>query len=698
MSEEIKTPRLLWKHPDPKSTSFEKFKVHINAKYGLKLETYKEFRQWSIDNLSDFWGSLWDYEDSGIIKEGQYTSVVDESARMDSIPDWFPGVKINYAENALFVAGPNGARSKAGKEDSKIAVTSIREGFTEDTPYTWGQLRQMTGHYSQALRAHGVKKGDRVAGVVSNSTEALVLMLAVTALGAIYSSSATDMGTKGILDRMVQIEPTFIFMDDAAVYNRKEIDLRPKMKEIVEGMSKVSCFKGLVSLPRWKKPVDVSSVPRAQTMEEFLKAAKSDELVFERVPFRYPFYIAYSSGTTGKPKCIVHCGGGAVLGSRKEQLLHHLVDKDSVYLQYTTTGWIMYLVQVTSLLPGAHVLLYDGSPFQPGPEAFINIMGQKKITHLGTSPKYFAELQLRGISPRKQTDLSNLISVTSTGMVLSSALFDWFYDEGFPARAQLSNITGGTDINGALALSNPVEPLYSGECQCFTTGIAADVYKTVDNPEGVRAKGVRAPAGEPGELVVTKAYPSMPTMFWGEGGAQQYFNSYFAKYDDVWTQGDFAMVHPHTGGLVMLGRADGVLNPSGVRFGSSEIYSIIETHFTTEIADSIAVGQRRPQDLDESVILFLMMKPGQKFTPQLVKRVKDAIAKGLSKRHVPKYVFETFDIPTTINFKKVELPVKQIVCGKKITPSGTLRNPESLQFYYQFVEIEKMASEGKAKL
>ncbi|KAF8243555.1 acetoacetyl-CoA synthase [Wilcoxina mikolae CBS 423.85] len=690
-------PRLLWRHPDPKSTGLERFRVHANAKHELNLQTYKEIQQWSVDKLADFWETVWHYPETAIIYEGEYTSVVDENARMDSIPDWFPGVRLNYAENILFSKGPNGI-SIAGKEDSKIALTCVREGGMERSTVTWRELRQRVGRFSQALRAHGVKKGDRVAGVVSNSADALILMLATTAIGAIYSSSATDMGTKGILDRMLQIQPVYIFMDDAAVYNRKKTDLRPKIAEVVAGMSSVAAFKGIVSLPRFREPVDIRGIQRCQTLPTFLSKASSDELIFERVPFRYPFFIAYSSGTTGKPKCIVHCGGGNVLSVRKEQLLHYQFDPNSTYLQYTTTGWIMYVVQVTTLLSGAHLIVYDGSPFQPGPETFIRLMGEMKVTHLGTSPRYFSELQLRGIVPRQIADLSNLQVVTSTGMVLSSALFDWFYDVAFPPTAQLCNITGGTDINGALALGNPFEPVYSGECQGLRTGIAVEVYQVVDNLDGVRVKGKPAAPGEPGELVITKPFPTMPVMFWGPEGAQQYFNSYFAKYDDVWTQGDFAMLHPHTNGLVMLGRADGVLNPSGVRFGSSEIYSIIETYFSHEVADSIAVGQRRPRDLDESVVLFLLMKPGQKFTPRLVSRVKEAIAEGLSKRHVPRYVFETFDIPTTINFKKVELPVKQILCGKKVVPSSTLRNPESLEFYYRFEDIENVAAEGRARL
>ncbi|KAI5854439.1 acetoacetyl-coenzyme A synthetase [Tricharina praecox] len=695
---EYEMPRELWRHPDPKSTNMEVFRKQTNARHGVDLQTSDDIHKWSVDNLAAFWGDIW--ENVGMIHEGAWTSVVDETARIDSIPDWFPGVKLNFTELLLFTKGPKGPLdiTTIGKEDDKVALTSVREGGTEMYKVTWGQLRQQVGHLTQALRAHGVRKGDRVAGVVSNSVDALAVFLATVAIGAIYSSSATDMGAKGVLDRMLQIEPMYIFMDDYAVYNRKKTDLRPKMTEIVEGMESVKEFKGMISLPRFAEPVDISAVPRCQTLATFMEKATAKELILERVPFRHPFFIAYSSGTTGKPKCIVHCGGGSALNMRKEQWLHHRVDSDSTYLQYTTTGWIMYLVQVNTLLVGAHVVLYDGSPFQPGPEAFIRLMGDLKVTHLGSSPKYFQELQLRGFAPRELADLSNLRVVTSTGMVLSTSLFEWFYDVGFPPTAQLSNITGGTDINGALAIANTFSPLYAGGCHGLNAGIATEVYALVDSIEGQVVRGRRCASGEPGELVVTKPFPTMPVMFWGKEGAKQYFNSYFAKYDNVWTQGDFAMIHPRSNALVMLGRADGVLNPSGVRFGSSELYSVLDAQFSSEIADSIAVGQRRPKDLDEQVVLFLLMKPGQKFTPSLVKRIKAAIGKGLSKRHVPRYIFETPDIPTTINFKKVELPVKQILCGKRVVPSATLRNPESLEYYYQFVDIERAATQGMARL
>lgn len=305
------------------------------------------------------------------------------------------------------------------------------------------------------------------------------------------------------------------------------------------------------------------------------------------------------------------------------------------------------------------------------------------------------ELKNRKIHPRDLTDLSHLEVVTSAGMILSSELAEWFYDEGFPANTQLVNFIGGTDTNCGIAVGNTITPVYPAEIQGFATGMAGELYELVD--EGVTGiAGKPVPIGTPGELVITKPFPTMPVKFWGPNGKKHYFDSYFAKYDNVWTQSDFAVISPSTGGLLCLGRSDGVLNPSGVRFGSAEIYTVLENRFTTQIADAIVVGQRRPQDTDEVVVMFLLLRPGVDFTGTLVKEVKDAIAKGLSKRHVPRYIFETKEIPSTINMKKVELPVKKIISGHKITPSATLRNPECLEFYYKFVDVEKRWAGQKA--
>lgn len=308
----------------------------------------------------------------------------------------------------------------------------------------------------------------------------------------------------------------------------------------------------------------------------------------------------------------------------------------------------MYLVSIQSLVSGARSIFYDGSPFLPSPQTFLSILESQRVTDFGTSPRFLHELQKLDIVPRQQFDLSALRSVCTTGMVLSDALFEWFYDTAFPPAVHLRNISGGTDLAGCFGIMNPLEPVYVGGCQGPTLGTKMEVYDSLVESGPGRA----VPHGEPGELVATASFPNQPVFFWGDESGERYHNAYYARFPHVWTHGDFIQVHPVTGQVLFLGRADGVLNPSGVRFGSSDIYSVIETHFA-EVADSVCVGQRRPEDSDESVLLFLKMKEGERFSRGLVERVKRKIGEERSKRHVPRYVFQTWDIPVR-NLRQAE--------------------------------------------
>ncbi|KAG9648472.1 acetoacetate-CoA ligase, partial [Aureobasidium melanogenum] len=696
-------PRKLWEHPNPDATNMAQFIRDVNKRRGLKFKTFQDLHQFSVNQRTDFWADL--FELHPLIHTGKYTQVVDPNARMDSVPSWFSGVKLNFAENILYTADPKNpsVRTVTGKESDKIALTEVREGCTEIKHYTWKELRAKVGLLAQAMKAHGVGKGDRVALVASNSTDTLAVFLAVTTLGGIFSSSSTDMGSQGVLQRLTQIEPKWIFVDDWAVYNGKTIDLKPKMREIADGMlkSKAKGFQGLVSMPRFQeRPADVGDVPKTMTLAAYLaKAGGNSELPFEQIDFKDPFLIVYSSGTTGVPKCIVHGCGPVLISSMKEGKLHLDSGPSMVNLQYTTTGWIMYLMSTMALQHGARSVLYDGSPFLPDLTTFVRLVGEQKVTDLGISPRYLQTLASASppVIPKQVTDLSNLRRVSSTGMVLPESLFHWFYDSGFPPSVHLNNISGGTDVASSFAMGNLLTPLYAGGCQGPGLAMNLQVYdQTIEGGKGIKGKPL--PIGEAGELVVTAAFPNQPVKFWGDASGQKYFDAYYARFDNVWTHGDFIFIHPKTGGVYFLGRADGVLNPSGVRFGSAEIYNVIETFFGDDIQDSICVGQRRPGDHDEAVMLFLLMKPGKKFSEALVKEVKQRIGKECSRRHVPKYVFETPEIPTTVNLKKVELPVKRIVSGEKVKPSGTLLNPQSLEYYYKFAKVEELIGGVKSKL
>lgn len=715
-SDAFPIPRKLWEHPNSKGTLAYKFMQTANKKHGTKLETWDELHSWSVNHRSDFWDLV--MKEHPIIHSGSYSRVVDEDARMDAVPTWFEGVKVNFAENTLFwpdERDPSKTTTKR-KEDWRVACTEVREGYTEVRQCTWKELRERVALIGNAMRARGVGKGDRVAVVASNSFDTLTVFLAITSLGGIFSSSSTDMGTRGVLDRLRQIEPKYVFVDDWAVYNGKSLDLRPKMRELEEGMRGVANFVNLVSMPRWQdKPQPISDVPKCETMANFIQDAKNNtSLTFERINFHDPFLIVYSSGTTGAPKCITHTAGAILLNNRKEANLHRdqaVRDPDDlVVLQYTTTGWIMYLSSCLSLCGGARAILYDGSPFQPDLKTFIKLWSEQGVTDLGLSPRYFQTLATAKppVNPRDVADLSKLTRVNSTGMVLSDVQFEWFYDHGFPAQVQLANIAGGTDTAACFMLDTLMKPLYVGGTQSVALGMNVEIYdQEIEGGPGVPGRAL--PDGEQGELVCTAGFPTQPARFWGDDSGERYFNAYYARFDNAWTHGDFISKHPKTGQVFVHGRADGVLNPSGVRFGSAEIYNAIDNALGSEVQDSICVGQRRPQDMDESVMLFLLMKPGSSFSPDLVKRVKDVIARDCGRRCVPKYIFETPEIPvsaltfvtmddfkmltmvqTTINLKKVELPVKQIVSGKTIKPSDTLANKDCLNFYYQFAKVEEL--------
>lgn len=440
-----------------------------------------------------------------------------------------------------------------------------------------------------------------------------------------------------------------IFVDDAAVYNGKTVDLRQKMTEIVEGLNECTAFDSVISIPRFSEARDISSVPKAETLASLLASTNKPPPDFVRIAFHEPSLICFSSGTTGMPKAITHSVGGLLISYAKEGRLHEDFRPSDTGLQYTTTGWIMYVANAAILLFGARSVFYDGSPFIPDVTVLIKILGEQKVTKFGTSPRWMFEVAKNKIRPRELVDLSNLRIVTCTGMVLSDQLYEWFYDEGFPAHVHLANISGGTDIAGCFGMQNPLEPLYVGGTMGPSLGTDVKIFDAT-LPDG---PGKEVPHGTPGELVATISFPNVPCRFWNDKSpvatpGSKYHSAYFNRFDHVWAHGDFCVIHPVTGQLTFLGRADGVLNPSGVRFGSAEIYGVIERHFADRVQDSLCVGQRRPQDQDESVMLFLLMKPGHRFEPSLLKEIKEAISKDLSKRHVPKYIFETKEIPVSI--------------------------------------------------
>ncbi|KAK7425085.1 hypothetical protein QQZ08_008362 [Neonectria magnoliae] len=703
--------RVLWKHQNPSATEMHRFMESINDRQALELKTFRHLYDYSTSNRSVFYTHLFEW--ANLIYEGSYAAAVDEAVPIDSVPRWFSGVLLNWAENVLFsrsrtdAAGYTGV---VGKENDKIAVTEIREGNTRVRHVSWAELRRDAGRLAAALSARGVRQGDRIVLVGANSVSTLLVFLATTWLGAIFSSSSTDMGLKGLLQRAVQINPKasisppLVFFDDAAVYNGRTIDLRSKLAAFGNGLRQCSDFSGVIAVPRFNEAMDVSTIAGVETWSALLNSsATADHPPFARIPFHHPFLICYSSGTTGPPKALVHSVGGVVLNSLKEERLHNSTSADTVALQFTTTGWIMYLLQAAGLLTGGRIVLYDGSPLWPSPRVLIDILEQQKVSKFGTSPRWMAEMAQKGIAPRQLANLENLRVITSTGMPLSDQLFEWVYDVAFPPQVHLINMSGGTDIAGCFGTGNPLTPVFVGGCQGPSLGVPIAIYEAA-SADGV---GVPVPPGISGELVATDAFVNMPCFFWGdsdgpnpEGPApagSRYHSSYFARFKHVWTHGDFCMIHPGTHNIHFMGRADGVLNPSGVRFGSSEIYAVMETHFQHVIEDSLCVGQRRSNDSDESVMLFLVLRGSRKLERMLIREIKASIANELSKRHVPKYIFQVPEIPVTANGKKVELTVKKIVSRLPAKPNETLANPDSLKYFYQFADVERF-TQGLGKL
>lgn len=612
-------------------------------------------------------------------------------------PKFFPDVKMNLAENIF-----------ANYRAEDVILHAASEGAGNLRDVTWEELRGEVSRISGAMASRGVKVGDRVAAVMSNRLETIVACLAALSLGAIWSTSSPEMGVDAILSRLTQIRPKLVFCERQVVYNGRTRHLLSKHWDWSRGLAKetaeleavivVGGFRDLISEPA-KSPVKLIA------WDDFLaQGASNTRLKFRQLPFNHPGFIVWSSGTTGPPKSIVHTAGGLLVSASKDAFLSYDIHRGDTILQYTTTSWIMWAFVLVSLSFGGSVVLYDGSPLIPDHLVLLRLVEKLRISVLGTSAKFLSLLKEQGISPREQLDLSSLRTVVSTGSILTADVAQWFYDKGFPPHVLLNSTCGGTDLACSLVSGTATKPLYAGEIQSPCLGMDVDVFD-VDNDCGVSVQGT----GKAGELVCKKPWPSEPAFFWDDPAGEKYKTSYFARYPaqapayghqqhggyPTWNQGDFLSKNPLTGGFVMHGRSDGVLNPGGIRFGSAEIYNVVAQDLT--IADSVCVGQRRDQDADESVILFVQMAHGHDFNRAVTQRLNDAIRSGLSPRHVPKYIFPVPGIPYTVNGKKVEILIKRLVSGQQIKVSTTIVNPEILDSYKQFIQAEE-ASERQQLL
>ncbi|CAO1599081.1 hypothetical protein XANCAGTX0491_002827 [Xanthoria calcicola] len=660
--------RLLWRHKDPASTRMYRFKVLVEETHGVQLPDYESLRQWSIENLNAFWKHVWHF--TAIVASEPFSEAVDEKAPMFPRPSFFQGARLNFAENLLYPA--------CQPEDSTLAVLAASEDSREQV--TWKQLRGRVQQCTSALVYLGVQKGDRVAGYLANHTNALVAMLGAASVGAIWTAVSPDTGVHAVLDRMQQIDPALLFSDNAAKYNGKVHDVHDKLVEIASGIRSLRAVVVFETIPAVDFSINDVLVPSgsAFTYQDLLVASHTvPPAKFLQLEPDHPVYILYSSGTTGKPKCIVHGAIGTLIQHKKEHALQCDIRPGDRLFYFTTCTWMMWHWLVSGLATGATLVLYDGSPFRPleadgtGELAMPRLIDELGITHFGTSAKYLSVLEQKSVMPQKELGLKSLRSIYSTGSPLAPSTFNYVY-RAFGPDINMASITGGTDIISLFGAPSPLSPVYVGEIQVRGLGMAVEVWD-------YQGKDVTS-AGEPGDLVCVKPFPCQPVTFWGEDGDENYKKSYFGTFPGVWHHGDFVRVNSRSGGLIMLGRSDGVLKPAGVRFGSSEIYNMILKHFP-EIEDALCIGRRRQQDSDEVVVLFIKMAPKSTFTNSLVQIIKSIIRQELSARHVPGIIDECPEIPVTVNGKKVEVAVKNIICGLNVRTSASVANADCLEWY-----------------
>ncbi|XP_004364994.2 acetoacetyl-CoA synthetase [Capsaspora owczarzaki ATCC 30864] len=643
--------------PPARPTQMEAFTAAVAAKRGLTFDSYESLRKWSVDKYDEFWGDLWQFV--GIKHSKPYEQVVDMTKQPVDVPEWFRGSRLNYAEHLL------------EHPSDKVALIGTGEN-TPPTRYTFGQLKALVSRIAAALKKQGVKSGDRVVGYVPNCIEAVAAMLATASLGAAWSSTSPDFGVKGVVERISQISPRVVFSVNAVHYNGRVHDHTEKLDAVVRDLSTV---QRVVVFPFVQEHPSPMLHANWVSFDAFLNEASSPTepapaLVYEQVPFNHPLFIMFSSGTTGIPKCMVHSVGGTLLQHLKEHRLHGDLTSDDVILYYTTAGWMMWNWLMTALAVGATVVLYDGSPFIPSPNVLWDLVDELSITVLGTGAKWLAALEEKKLVPKEAHHFNSLRCVLSTGSPLKPESYDYVYNS-IKQDIVLGSITGGTDIISLFAGHHVSLPVYRGEIQCRCLGMDVQAW----DDDGKEVFDVA------GELVCVKPFPCQPVFFINDDDGKKYKKAYFSKYPGVWSHGDYMMVSSQTGGVVMLGRSDGTLNPAGVRFGSAEIYNIVEQpELFPEILDALCVGQK--MGADERVVLFLMLRNGESTLDKaLLTRIQSTIRAQLSARHVPAIILPIADIPYTINNKKVEVAVKKIISGEPVTERGALRNPDSLDLY-----------------
>ena len=634
-----------------KSANLARFIALVNERHARSISTYRQLQEWSVNNIPDFWALMWEF--AGVKASVPYEAPARNPGDMLGVK-WFPGARLNFAENLLRF------------RDDRTALVFKGEAATPRR-LTYAQLYDQVGRLAKSLGNSGVGVGDRVVGFMPNMSETVIAMLATTSLGAIWSSCSPDFGPRGMLDRFQQIEPKVLFTADGYSYNGKTYD---SLERVASVLPEIPSIKKVVVVPHVGMQ---SRVPdKAVMYNDFVTKGPASEITFEQLPFDHPIYIVFSSGTTDKPKCVVHRAGGILIQHLKELMLNSDMKQGDTIFYFTTCGWVMWNWMVSSLSQGATLVLYDGSPFYPDNGAMFKLVQDEKANLFGTSPRYLAAIEKAGIKPGVSYDLSLLKTMITTGSPLSVENYEYVYRNVKP-DVFLNNISGGTEAIACFGIGNPISPIYAGEMQGLGLGMNVNVF----DPSG------RPLVGREGELVCTSPFPSMPLRFWNDAGNIRYKSTYFDVYPNVWRHGDFAQITAH-GGLVVSGRSDATLKPGGVRIGTAEIYRQVET--IPEVQDSVVVGQ--DWDGDVRVILFVKLVAGVELDDALVQRIKAVIRNNASPRHVPAKIIAVRDIPYTVNGKKVELAVRNVMHGKPVLNREALANPEALELYNNLPELK----------
>ena len=635
-------------------SNLTRFTACLNARRSMKLNGYEELYAWSVSHPEEFWTEVARFAD---VRADWGTGPVLENADRMPGASFFPNARLNFAENLL------------RHDDDHAAIVFVNERGTR-RQLSHRELRREVARIAAGLRAAGVGEGDRVAGFLPNLPETAIAMLATASLGAIWSSCSPDFGVHGVLDRFGQIAPKVLFTADGYFYAGKTLD---SLASMAEAASKLPSVEQIVVVPYVGSEPRLGCLGAAASRARLWQAfgERGAPLRFTSVPFNQPLYILYSSGTTGVPKCIVHGAGGTLLQHQKEHLLHTDLKRGDRIFYFTTCGWMMWNWLMSALATGAAIVLYDGSPFHPNPQVLWRMAQEELVNVFGTSAKYLSALEKHGHTPAQSADLTALRTVLSTGSPLLPEGFDFAY-RAIKSDLHLASISGGTDIVSCFALGCPTLPVYRGEIQCRGLGMAVDIL----DDDGKAVRGAR------GELVCTAPFPSMPVGFWNDPDEARYRAAYFERFPGIWHHGDYTALTEH-GGMIIYGRSDAVLNPGGMRIGTAEIYSAIES--LPEIIEAIAVGQEWRNDV--RVVLFVRLRAGTGLDQALQRRIRDAVRTQTTPRHVPARIVAVPDIPRTPSGKLSELAVRNVIHGRPVRNVDALANPQALEHFKNLPEL-----------